>query len=98
MIARVPLRWKSVGSSIAGVRPRKVTSADTPVLLSSIVTRSVRIGSTIWSSNGPTRISVRSAGQRREPRKLSWVPSARTMLSAQSITSRLGYTPSATPK
>ena len=62
-----PVNDAMVDQWIAAVRAEKVRSQARPVALSSSTTRVRSIGSITSSRNGPTCISVRSSGARRDP-------------------------------
>jgi hypothetical protein len=68
-----------------------------PVSLGASTTRTSRIGSMISMRNGPTTVSLGSAGARREAWNECCSPS-RTMLKPQSMIPRLGYTARPMPK
>ena len=75
---------------VAAVRAEKVRSHDSPLALSSSTMRVRRIGSGISRRNGPTDMSVRSFGARREPKNECCNPPRRRTLNAQSRMPRLG--------
>jgi hypothetical protein len=68
-----------------------------PVSFSSIVTRSRRIGSSMWMRNGPTSTTLGSRGARRDAWNACWTPS-RTIENPQSMMPRFGYRAAPMPK
>jgi hypothetical protein len=85
------------GSWTQAVRARKRRSHSMPVALGSIATRTTRMGSSTSRRSGPTRVWDGSSGASREACSECCTPSF-TMVNDASITRRLGYRPSATPK
>ena len=77
---------------MALVRAENVRSQLSPDSLSSNTTRARRSGSTISNRNGPTVMSVRSRGARRDARNACCRPPRDVTLNAQSWTRRWGYT------
>jgi hypothetical protein len=77
------------GSCTAGVRPVKVSSADSSCSGASTSTRSTRSGCTTSIRIGPTAVLARSAGARPEVCTDRCTPSCST-LNAASMTLRLG--------
>ena len=89
MTRRPATRWVKRGSSIGAVRAANVSSPRRPQSLSATVRRSVRSGSTTSTVIGPTVVSVRSVGARRDARTTHCFP-PRTTLNAASMTRRFG--------